>query len=125
MSSAPNAHDDPSHAHVFTGEPIQELPADEPRTPVWLPLVGIALFTAAAVYVLAGRTTLPADGAKPDAAAHAAVAPTAAQPRADAVRTPPPGAVPAGAAPAPTIRTLSAEQIARARQANPQPAPAH
>jgi len=63
MSSAPAPHG--SHvphtpdAHAFTGEPIQVLPADEPRTPGWLPLLGIALFTGAAVIFLAGRGPSP------------------------------------------------------------------
>ncbi len=103
MSSAPDAHGhaalhDAHDAHeAFTGEPVDTLPADEPRTPGWLPLLGIALFTAAAVLFLATRP------ASPDAAAKPA--------------EPPPPA-PALAAPAPPPRP--AEAI---RQAPPQPFP--
>lgn len=46
----PNAQDD--HAHVFDGEPIQVLPPDEPRTPAYVPLLGVVLFVVAGVALL-------------------------------------------------------------------------
>jgi hypothetical protein len=124
MSSAPHAHDDDSHGHAFTGEPIRELPADEPRTPGWLPVLGVALFTLAAVYVLAGHATAEGgDGATNAVATAQADAPrTAAPVRAETVR-----AAPVGSGAAPNIRPLSPDQIARAKANRPaaQPAPAH
>jgi hypothetical protein len=77
MSSAhaPDAHDD----HAFTGEPVQVLSPDEPRTPGWIPLLGLALFTAAAVAFLAGSGS--PDAAKAGASASAAPSPVADTPR--------------------------------------------
>lgn len=98
MSSAPEAHGHDAH-EAFTGEPVQELAADEPRTPGWLPLLGIGLFTAAAVVFLAGRDSA-AGAAKPEPVAPAA----APQPAAPAPAPPPPSA---SARP----RQLSPEQI--------------
>jgi hypothetical protein len=85
MSSAPEAHGHDAH-DAFTGEPVQELAADEPRTPGWLPLLGIGLFTGAAVVFLAGHGNAAdvAGPAKPEPEAPA-VAPPA----------PPPAAAPA------------------------------
>ena len=77
MSTAPDAH---AHAaehdahEAFTGEPVTVLPADEPRTPGWLPLLGAALFTGAAVVFLASLPPNPDAG---KAAAAQAVSPPA------------------------------------------------
>ena len=129
MSSASDPHAHDAHdAHAFTGEPIQVLPADEPRTPGWLPLLGVALFTGAAVIFLAGR------GASPDATAPAVTAPAATAPAA-AVATAPAVVRPARPQPglqgpggAPTARPLTPDQraqlVKRAGQAPPAP-PAH
>jgi len=38
------AHHDASDHDHFDNEPIQELAAEEPRTPTWIPLLGLALF---------------------------------------------------------------------------------
>jgi hypothetical protein len=73
------AHDDHGHDHAFTGEPTDELPADEPRTPGWLTALGIALFTLGAVVLVAGRGDAQAQaqaaGAESASAAAAPVAP--------------------------------------------------
>jgi hypothetical protein len=58
MSTAPAAPADPDldhddHAHAFDGEPVQTLPADEPPTPSWLPILGLLLFVFAGVALLA------------------------------------------------------------------------
>jgi hypothetical protein len=43
--------------HGGHGTPTQdELDPDEPRTPLWLPLVGLCLFVAALVYLVTGQT---------------------------------------------------------------------
>jgi hypothetical protein len=51
-----SAHPQAGHdAHdAFDGEPATALPADEPRSPAWLPLLGLALFLGAGVYFLVG-----------------------------------------------------------------------
>jgi hypothetical protein len=101
MSSA-EAHDD-HEAHAFDGEPTNVLPADEPRTPGWLTVLGLVFFVGVAVALLAGQ-----DPAAPDAAAapapqgqaqvvHPAAAPTAPAPQMVA----PPG----------TVRRLTPDQI--------------
>jgi hypothetical protein len=40
---------------AFDPEPIRELPADEPRTPMWLPAVGVVLLVTLGGYGLAVR----------------------------------------------------------------------
>jgi len=79
MSSAPSTHGhDAPDTHAFTGEPVQVLPADEPPTPGWLPLVGLALFTGAAIVLLVGHSNAEVAGAPAGAeAAPAAIAVTA------------------------------------------------
>ena len=101
--AASHAH---AHAHAFDGEPIAQLPADEPRTPGWLPLLGLALFVSAAVAWLALGDPVPAvAAAKPvetaAAAAPAPVPPPPAQPQ--LVR--PTGSAPTG------MGNLSAQQL--------------
>jgi hypothetical protein len=93
-SPATHAAADHDHDHAFDGEPTDVLPADEPRTPGWLPALGIVLFVSAAVAFLATRD----DGAQP-AADNAAVAPPAAAP------------APAQSGAADAIRRLSPDQI--------------
>jgi hypothetical protein len=70
MSAAPPAHGPVGHDgpaghddHGFTGEPVQVLAPDEPRTPGWLPLLGAALFTALAVFLLVTHGGSPAGAA--------------------------------------------------------------
>jgi hypothetical protein len=58
MSSAHDAPGASAHAHddhdAFDGEPARELSPGEPRSPSWLPVVGVALFSLAGVYMLSG-----------------------------------------------------------------------
>jgi len=103
MSSADDAHGASAHApdahdaHVFNAEPVDTLPADEPRTPGWLPLLGLGLFVSAGVYFLvtgdhADATPkltpmdMPAPPAPPQAAAQPAHVAPAAPPGADGLR---------------------------------------
>ena len=110
MSSAPEAHASPhghDDHHAGDGEPVQSLPADEPRTPGWIPALGLALFVGCAIALLASGT----DETKPVAvAAIEAAAPVAPSPP---PRTAPALAAPAGSA-APMQRTP--EQLAEVRK---------
>lgn len=119
MSAAHDAHGAPAHAHHdhdhFDGEPAHELSPGEPRTPGWLPAVGLALFTVGAIWLLVSGD---ADKAEPVAAADtkpAAAAPAHAPPPENGhparMRprpgrgTPPPAAGTAG------VRKLTPDQI--------------
>ncbi|HEX3595895.1 MAG TPA: hypothetical protein VHU80_12375 [Polyangiaceae bacterium] len=70
--SAPD-HDDPGAE--------DELDPDEPRTPLWLPLLGLCLFVSVIVYAIIGGAKPPPEEAPPAASASAA---PAAQPAAPA-----------------------------------------
>jgi hypothetical protein len=103
MSTAPTAGDH-AHAHAFDGEPVQALPADEPRTPTWLPLLGLLLFVFAGVALLV-------TGDKPDE--------NADKPAPSAAASPPPGT--------PTAQAANAQAPSRPAAAVPQaprPSPA-
>ncbi|MBK9261102.1 MAG: hypothetical protein IPM54_15005 [Polyangiaceae bacterium] len=98
MSAAHDAHAEASAAHHdahdhFDNEPATELAPDEPRTPSWIPYLGIALFFTAGTACL-----LCADSDKPEGEKAVAAAPQA-QP------TPPPAATPAVA---PNLRPAAA-----------------
>jgi hypothetical protein len=56
-----------------------ELDPDEPRTPLWLPLVGLCLFVAFLIYFLVSQKPAPATE-RPAPAASASVAAQPAQP---------------------------------------------
>ena len=89
-------HDGAAHAHDFDGEPAKELPLDEPRTPGWIPLLGAALFLAAAMWMLVrSNESSASEGADADANAKAAETATAT---ARPVAPPPP---PQGVQPSP------------------------
>jgi hypothetical protein len=125
MSSAPDPHGhDVSEAHAFTGEPVQVLPPDEPRTPGWVPLLGLALFTGAAIVLLASHGAAGApDGA---AVADAAITAVAVKPEQEAKapapqpRTPPPAPPPRTPPPLAAVRDaaskLTPEQMAQVRK---------
>lgn len=130
--AAPAAHADDDHAHAFDGEPIQTLPADEPPTPSWLPLLGLLLF------VCAGVALLVTGGTPDDSAGKAAPPAQTAQPADAAPEVPrpsPPPKAPANPAPAGSeapLGGLTPEQVqiiqqqieqAKARRGN-QPSPA-
>jgi hypothetical protein len=51
--------------HSGTKGPSDELDPDEPRTPLWLPLLGLALFLSALIYFLAGGDEPPPAVAAP------------------------------------------------------------
>jgi len=57
-----------------------ELDPDEPRTPLWLPLVGLCLFVAGLIYFLAGQKPAPAEAAPAATASAAPSAPVPAPP---------------------------------------------
>ena len=119
--------------HPFDDTPASALPADEPRTPGWLPVVGLALLLAALVAVLVSGDETP----RSEAPAPAREAAQAANERpADApvaVRAAPvPGS--AGAPPRPQRTPEQRKELqkrideARARQVVPPPggaAPSH
>lgn len=98
MSAAHDAHADASAGHHdahdhFDNEPATELGADEPRTPAWVPYLGLALFFAAGVAcLLCADEDKPANEKPVAAAAEAAPAPVA-PPRPQVL--PKPGAQPA------------------------------
>jgi hypothetical protein len=117
MSSAPDAPAHDAHAdHAFTGEPVQQVAPDEPRTPGWLPLLGVALFTTAAVALLVSHG---AESAAP--AADVAAKPDQAQPVVTAAAVKPrmaPPAAPQPAAPPGTgIAPDRAQQVRKALDA--------
>jgi len=139
MSAAHDAHadHDAGHHDHFDNDPIQELPAEEPRTPGWIPVLGLALFfLAGTAWLVMGGSD---DSDKPKAeAANVEAAPAAAP------APPPPNpaaqqAAPARPAPMPIgsggLRQLTPEQAAqiqkqieamkalREKQGQGQPAP--
>lgn len=110
MSSAHDAHGASAHAHddhpAFDGEPAHELSPGEPRTPGWLPAVGLALFSCVAMYLLAGGDSAAAPPPPAPVKLQPAAAPVAAQP--PPRRAAPDGtAAPAGSA----MRKLTPDQI--------------
>ncbi len=91
--------EDESLVHVTQTD---ELDSDEPRTPMWMPLLGGALFVVGALTMLAtrpaGKTTEELRTAALTAAREAEAAKKAAE---EAAKPPPAPARPAAAAPAP------------------------
>jgi hypothetical protein len=106
-------HDDDGHDDHFDGEPATELPPDEPRTPGWVPLLGLGLFALGATYLLV--TTEPGDDSKTEgSSAASATASAPAGPPLEGVRMEPPagGAAPPAARPkAPDITPEQAEAL--------------
>lgn len=103
-------HDD----HAFDDAPASALPADEPRTPGWIPVVGLALFLAALVLVLATGDDAPRSGAaarEPEEAA--AQAPAERPTNAPMVVRGPTGPASAGAQPRPQRSPEQMKEIQR------------
>jgi len=105
-------HDASDHDH-FDNEPVKELGADEPRTPGWIPVLGLALFfTAGTAFLLMGGDD-DADKANAEQAP-AAVQPAAPQPPPPNPAQQPgaqqPRAVPNPAGSAGALRQLTPEQ---------------
>jgi hypothetical protein len=99
MSAAHEGHEAEAHDakdaaadHAFDGEPTHVLPPDEPRTPGWVPALGVLLFLTAVIAFLI-RSGSDAGASEPAAAAPKPTHPAAA---AEPVRAPP---VPAGLQP--------------------------
>lgn len=116
-----SGHGDHAHAHAFDGEPVQVLPPDEPRTPGWVPLLGVLLFVLGGVVILLSGDDDAASGTAPEKTTAETTRPQAAAPPA-----PQPPAPPGAAPTAPAVQRLSPEQAkllqqrlddARARQA--------
>jgi len=99
-SGSPATHAATDHDHAFDGEPTDVLPADEPRTPGWVPALGVVLFVTAAVAFLVTRDT---------SAQTAAPAPD----KAAVVEAPAPPQRPAAAAPTPAPARTGADAINR------------
>jgi hypothetical protein len=100
-----DADADPGHDDHHDETTSDDFPADEPRSPAWLPLLGGGLFLAAIFgFVVLGSEDKPVEPVK-EAAAPAAVAQPVARPAqrpAPALR--PGAALPAGHAPLPNPR---------------------
>ncbi len=122
------------HDHAFDGEPTSELPADEPRTPGWIPVLGIVLFVTAAVAFLATRDTTPAaDAPAPEHAAVEALAAPPIPPQQQRIAQPMAAAPsPAAASADAALRRLSPDQlralqkqidVMKAKQGGAPPAP--
>jgi hypothetical protein len=95
--AAHDEHDD--HHEPETSS--DDFPADEPRSPGWLPLLGGALLLAGIfALVVFGGDDKPAEDAAPPAAA-AVVPPTPSPAQRPTMRLPPSMQLPAGRAPAP------------------------
>ena len=111
-SGSHDTHAAADHDHAFDGEPPSELPADEPRTPGWLPALGMGLFVAAAVAFLVTRERpAQAEAPAPDKAAVAApAAPT--PPAMQRIAQPMAAPTPAGTDAAAALQRLSPEQRA-------------
>lgn len=107
-SSAHAVHADHHHAHAFDGEPVKVLPPDEPRTPGWVPLLGVLLFVVGGVAVL-----LSGDDASPGATPEKTSAEARPSPQAAEAR--PPAAQPPGGTP-PALQRLSPEAMKAAQQ---------
>jgi len=109
MSAAHDAHGGSAHSHdaptahdahnAFDGEPATTLPAGEPRTPGWLPVLGLALFVSAGVYFLVSGDH--AEGAAQKLAP---------------MELPAPAAPPVAQAGADSIQKMSPQQIAELRK---------
>lgn len=119
-------HDD----HIFDDTPASALPVDEPRTPGWIPAVGLALFLAALVLVLATGDDAPRSGAAaPEPAEAAAQAPAERPTNAPMVVRGPTAPASAGAQPRPQRTPEQMKEIQRrmeeARGKQPAPPPAN
>lgn len=85
-------HGDAAHAHHddFDPEPARELSAGEPRTPVWMPILGAGLALAGAVYLfVSSEDGGSGSAASASASASASVAVVEAAPVAPSPRPPP------------------------------------
>ncbi|HLM74448.1 MAG TPA: hypothetical protein VK459_17200, partial [Polyangiaceae bacterium] len=81
--AAHGSHADPHHAHAFDNEPVKVLPPDEPRTPAWVPALGLLLFVFGGVYVALSGDNAASGSATPEkTTAEARQAPAADAPAA-------------------------------------------
>jgi hypothetical protein len=104
---AAEAHD--AHAEPFDGEPARTLSPGEPRTPVWLPILGLVIFVTAGIALLVGAGGPPAEPPAKQAE-NTAAAPAATRAPPAATPLPQPGAA-ASAPPEGTLRQLSPAQM--------------
>ena len=83
MSAAHDSHghDDPSHhAEAFDPEPATALGEGEPRTPPWLPVLGVGALLVGAIWFLSGDSAATSKQATSATGSAAAGAPMAAKP---------------------------------------------
>jgi len=94
--------------HSFDDEPVHELPADEPRTPGWVPGLGLGIFLVTLVTLLARGN----QAAAPNVATPEPLVP------AQAAAPPPPATQPP--VPMPLPRPTAAGSAAPVRQLTPE-----
>ncbi|AKT44050.1 hypothetical protein [Chondromyces crocatus] len=91
-----DAHHDDAHHDDFDPEPVQELSPGEPRTPGWVPALGLAFFVSAAIGLLVVLNDDEAEaGGKPEGKSPAAAVVPAGTPQ-RALPLPGAGAPPGG-----------------------------
>ena len=66
-----NSHETQQDEHGFDPQPVATLAPDEPRSPLWLPLVGLGLFAAVGGWCLVTGEGVAADVAAATASASA------------------------------------------------------
>lgn len=75
------------HMHeTFDPEPIRELPSDEPRTPMWLPAVGVVVFLALGAF-WCRKACQPGSVSAVEAGPSSSAVPSAAPPAANRAPT--------------------------------------
>jgi len=62
---AVEAHEGAHDHHDFDPEPVAEIADGEPRTPMWMPAVGLTLLVGLGLYVATGDDEPPSDGTAP------------------------------------------------------------
>lgn len=64
-SDAVEAHEGAHDHHGFDPEPVSEIADEEPRTPMWMPAVGVTLLVLFGLYLALGDDEAPTDETAP------------------------------------------------------------